>query len=117
LRFQLPKSLRSQEQAGEASKSKDVEQTPSADNAKMQRAKALEAHNIESGEKSGENGKWEMGNRRAADWKAIAAAIKMHFHMPPRSPLRIRGVYAVCNTHTHCCTAIKACLPNCALAY
>jgi len=65
LRFQLPKSLRSQEQAGEASKSKDVEQTPSADNAKMQRAKALEAHNIESGEKSGENGKWEMGNRRA----------------------------------------------------
>jgi len=67
LRFQLPKSLRSQEQAGEASKSKDVEQTPSADNAKMQRAKALEAHNIESGEKSGENGKWEIGELPTGD--------------------------------------------------
>jgi len=82
LRFQLPKSLRSQEQAGEASKSKDVEQTPSADNAKMQRAKALEAHNIESGEKSGENGKWEMGNRRAADWRQLLVVFFMRVEWP-----------------------------------
>lgn len=65
MRFQLPKSLRSQDHAAEPSKSKDVEQTPSADNAKMQRAKALEAHNIESGKMSGKCGEsagmWKMG--------------------------------------------------------
>jgi len=88
LRFQLPKSLRSQEQAGEASKSKDVEQTPSADNAKMQRAKALEAHNIESGEKSGENGKWEMGNRRAADWRQLLVVFFMRVEWPSAKVVR-----------------------------
>lgn len=72
MRFQLPKSLRSQDHAAEPSKSKDVEQTPSADNAKMQRAKALEAHNIESGKMSGKvRGKrWDVENGRA-DWRQL----------------------------------------------